>query len=425
MDREEDGQRQVHLLPRAGGEARQLSHLEGEIQSGRSLDPLAWFPDGSRIAVIMAEPKDADARAREERGDDRIVFEEEPRFWRLWSVDARSGEAVAISPAGLQVWEFALSPDGRRVAAVVSDQPYEWDWYAARLAVFDIGGSEARTIHQSWRQVAKPAWSPDGATIAFLTSNWSDRGIDIGQAMVVPIAGGEAQPVGADDGVSDASVAFRSNRELITATNVHGGSGVSRIDLAGGTRTWLWTAQALAPTISRAIRRDGVELFATVLEDVDHPPEVHVGDLRDGRLAWRRLTNIHADQGDVVRGETREVRWTAPDGVDMQGLLLLPPGAGTGPIPLVTLVHGGPTGAIRFEYQPGRWSRVLADAGLAVFLPNYRGSTGWGLQFAEANIGDMGGADYADIMSGIDQLVADHIADPDRLGIAGWSYGGS
>ena len=120
--------------------------------------------------------------------------------------------------------------------------------------------------------------------------------------------------------------------------------------------------------------------------------------------------------------------WTAPDGWPMQGFLALPPGRAAGtaqaPLPLVTIVHGGPTGAVRFDYQVGRYARVLADAGLAVFVPNYRGSTGWGMAFAESNIGDMGGADFTDIQSGIDWLIADGVADANRLGICGWSYGG-
>ena len=430
-DRERDGQREIHLLPRAGGEARQLTRLPSAIAVGRSFSPMAWFPDGRRLAIVMEEPKDAETAAREAAGNDQVVFEEEPRRWRLWAVDAESGAIEAISPPGLQIWEFAISPDGRRISAIASDEPYEWAWYLARLVVFDVGADQAyalaTTIHKSWRQVAKPAWSPDGYEIAFLTSNWSDRGYDAGQPMIVSAAGGDARAVGDDEAVSDLNLWFHSDGRLLAAANVRGGSGISAIDAETGRRTWLWSGQRSFSTFSRATLADGGERFAAVIEDLEHPPEIHAGDLVDGAIEWRSLTSINAPWAQVARGETSEVTWNAPDGIAMQGFLFLPPGrsADDGPLPLVVLVHGGPAGAVRFEYQYGqRWARVLADAGLAVFAPNYRGSTGWGLAFAESNIGDMGGNDLDDILSGVDSLVAAGIADPDRLGICGWSYGG-
>ena len=109
----------------------------------------------------------------------------------------------------------------------------------------------------------------------------------------------------------------------------------------------------------------------------------------------------------------------------MQGLVIRPVGSGGGPYPMVTMVHGGPTGAHKYQYHAaGRGFQLLAARGIAVFLPNPRGSTGWGLEFAESNIGDMGGKDWEDIQAGIDHCIAEGIADPERLGIGGGSYGG-
>ena len=429
-DRAQDGRREVHLLPRDGGEARQLTHLDSDIPVGRSFNPLAWFADGSRVVFPLVDPLDLATKARIDAGDDQIAYEEEPRFWRLWTADIATGETRPISPAGLQVWEFAVSPDGGRIAAIASDHPFEWDWYDARVVVFDVGAAslaDVRTVHRSWRQVAKPAWSPDGFEIAFTTSNWSDRGVDAGQPMVVSAAGGEARAVGAGGHSSDLGIAFAPDGRLLTVANVEAGAGVSAIDLETGARTWLWRQKRSASAMSHARTAAGVNRFAAVIEDLTHPAEVFVGDLVGSEIAWRPLTTLNAPWRDVVTGDVQEYAWTAPDGWPMQGFLALPPGAAAesaGPLPLVTIVHGGPTGAVRFDYQVGRWARVLADAGLAVFVPNYRGSTGWGLEFAESNIGDLGGADFADIQSGIDTLITEGVADGDRLGICGWSYGG-
>lgn len=424
-DVERDGQRQVYVQARQGGEPRKLTDVESEIPVDRSRNPLAWFPDGDRLAFLMTDPLSAETIARNARGDDYIVVEEEPRYQRLWSVSVATGTVIPISPPSLQIWEFALSPDGRRVAAIASDAPFEWDWYQARVVTFEVGDETSVTLHQSWRQVATPAWSPDGSVVAFLTSNWSDRGLDAGQPMVVPASGGEARPVGSDDTVSDLTIGFLPDGRLLTATNVQAGAGVSTIDVPSGTRTWLWRARRSTSAVTWALDSHVQDVFAAVIDDLDHPQEVHVGRLVDGQIVWHGLTDLHAEFVDIVTCESRELSWTATDGTTIYGFLHLPAAAAPGPLPLVTLVHGGPAGCVRTEYFHGqRWARVLADAGFAVFVPNYRGSTGYGLSFAEANIGDLGGADLDDVLSGIDRLVADGIADPARLGICGWSYGG-
>lgn len=420
---DEEGQRQVYLLPRDGGEARRLTNVSGDIPSPRSLSPLQWSADGSTIAFLKVDGQTEDEKERAREGDDAIEFEAKPRYQRLWTVNVATGETRCVSPDDVQVWEFSLSPDGRRVAAVVSDLPYEWDWYVNRLAVFEVGGDSATTIYQTRRQVAKPAFSPGGMTIAFLTSNWSDRGVDSGDVMVIPATGGEARLLTTGQELSDGSAVFHPDGDrLLTATNIQGGSGIGLIDLVTEDRTWLWNEKKGFATFSRSLN----DVYAAVIDDPDHPAEVYAGPVVDGKIQWRQLTSVHSGHTGVEVGPTREVFWTGRDGLAMQGLLQMPPEHEAGDrLPVVMLVHGGPTGAIRFNYQDHhRWAKVIADAGIAVFMPNYRGSTGWGLRFAETNIGDMGGEDFQDMLAGLDYLVDEGIADPDRLGICGWSYGG-
>jgi dipeptidyl aminopeptidase/acylaminoacyl peptidase len=140
---------------------------------------------------------------------------------------------------------------------------------------------------------------------------------------------------------------------------------------------------------------------------------------------WERLTSFNAQ---IVEGvafpDIREMRWTAPDGLEIEGLLLTPRGA-QGPLPLLALVHGGPTWCWNGYFSDSEPNSVLlADAGYAVLLPNPRGSNGRGHAFAQAVIDDPGGKDLQDIMAGIDACIEQGIADPDRLGISGLSYGG-
>ena len=103
--------------------------------------------------------------------------------------------------------------------------------------------------------------------------------------------------------------------------------------------------------------------------------------------------------------------------------MLLPRDREPGPLPTIVDIHGGPSWAAKYAFNPG-YALPFAAAGYAVFLPNYRGNTGWGQDFARLNIGDPGGAEFDDILAGIDRCVAEGFADPDRLGVTGGSYGG-
>jgi dipeptidyl aminopeptidase/acylaminoacyl peptidase len=171
------------------------------------------------------------------------------------------------------------------------------------------------------------------------------------------------------------------------------------------------------------VTHDGGAVVWTTHQAHGQAPELARFDTDDA--AWRRFTSFN---DDVVAGvsfpDVRTLRWNAPDGTEIEGLLMAPRGA-EGPLPLIACVHGGPTwnwGAFFSDSEPN--AVLLASAGYACLLPNPRGSIGRGHAFAQAVIGDSGGVDFQDVMAGIDACIADGVADPDRLGIAGLSYGG-
>ena len=426
-DRLDSGQRQVYLLSRAGGEALPLTNIDGDIPSPRGLNSLQWSPDGQSLAFLMQDPDTDEERAKKRAKDDAIVFESDPKFVRLWTVQVSTGELECVSPDGLQVWEFAWHPDGHEFAAVVSDDPYEWAWYSNRMVRFEKHGT-ADTVWMSSRQVALPVWSPDGSHLAFISSNWSDRGCVAGDVWLLSAAGGAARNLTKGMVASFGWVDWSpDSRELLTIAQERGGTGMHRIDVSSGDPSSLWWQQAAVceafwPRFSRS--HDGV--VAVALEDATHPRDIWVGRETSGSLDWQQVSHFHPQATEVVLGQTEVHDWKGADGWDMQGLLIKPVGYESGrSYPLVMWVHGGPTGVSgsRF-YAATFWNQLWSNAGYAVFLPNYRGSTGWGLDFAESNLGDMGGKDFDDMMLGIDSLIATGVADSERLAIAGWSYGG-
>lgn len=426
-DRLEDGQRQIYLLPRSGGEAIQLTSVEGAIPTPRGLNPMAWSPDGRRIAFLKTDPESEEEKRRKKEKADVIEFEQRPRYTRLYVVDVDTREVRCVSPEGLQVWEFCWSPDGQEFAAVASDLPYEQYWYTCRLVRFRAGGP-ARTLHHNKRQVSTPAWSPDGKTIAFIASNWSDRGVVAGGVFLVSAEGGATHELAAGARASTSWVEWTGDgKRLVTAAHEQGGMGLAEIDVASGQRSSLWRGEVCfsEPNWPR-FSRDGAGNLAVVREDATHPRDVWLARRAASGLEWVQLTRLHPQADELEIGATETLYWKGADGWDMQGQLVWPAGTSRGRrYSMVTIVHGGPTSAHAYQYQAAtRWAQLLACSGMAVFLPNPRGSVGWGLEFAESNIGDMGGKDWQDIQKGIDYCVEQGIADPERLGIAGWSYGG-
>lgn len=244
-----------------------------------------------------------------------------------------------------------------------------------------------------------------------------------GDLWLVPSAGGgEARNLTPDAPFSVNSAAWVSPDRLLYEAYDDGGTSFGWVTPDGGWRR-LWRGPHSFGYGRLQTTLDGTR-FAKVREGAAEPGDVWLGQANAETLAWRRLTALHGDLAGLP-GPYEEMRWRAPDGLEIGGLLLRP--AGEGPFPLAVLIHGGPTGMTAHRLPARGWNALaplLAARGVAVLQPNYRGSNGRGVAFAEANHGDLGGGDFADVLAGVDRLVADGVADPDRLGIGGWSYGG-
>lgn len=409
-------QMQVYLLPMAaGGEAAALTSAPGGVES------FDWSPDGSEIAFLARDPKPG----REDPKDDVILYEELPLPHRLRVINVATRAVRDVTPANLQVWEYAWSPDGSHFSLVVSRQPYEWSWYESWLARMPAAGGEPTPVHRPGRQLALPVWSRDGREIAFLAGTWSDRGSVFGDVWTVPAAGGEAQNRTPGYEGSICWAERLPDGDLL----VCGYSGFDAVIAAlrpGEPLRPLWQGPvALAPRSQARISLSaGGGTVAAVREDTLHPPDVWTATVSPGGLRWQQVTDLNPQVQERALGRTEIMRWQGPGGLDIEGILVTPAGLEAGRrCPLVVFVHGGPTWSYQHRFSQG-YSHLLAGMGCAVLLPNPRGSSARGAAFAEANLGDMGGADLEDIMAGVDACIDLGVTDAQRLGIAGWSYGG-
>jgi dipeptidyl aminopeptidase/acylaminoacyl peptidase len=415
---EKSGQMQLYVAPVTSKSARRLTDLRGVLASPR------WSPDGKQIAVLHAEgasqPSGPTQPATPEVGE---VGAPAPAQ-RLAIVDAESGRVRATSPASLHVHEYEWSPDSKQLVAIASPPPGDSNWYVARLYAVSAGTGEVREILKPTTQIAVPRWSPDGKTIAFIGGLMSDEGANGGDIFTVPAAGGEPRNRTPGLKASASWLAWLpSSDRILFAEHVDGGTGIATLDIDSGRVTTSWSGSETisdggwSPAVSLA--RDG-NASAGIRHSFRHAPEVWAGPIG----AWQQVTHANRD-AKVAWGEVKNLHWKS-DSWEVQGWLLYPRDYDAKKrYPLVVSVHGGPA-SCRHPAWPGSFFdlAVLAQAGYFVFFPNPRGSFGRGEAFTRANVKDFGHGDLRDIQTGVDAVLKTVPVDPDRLAIAGWSYGG-
>ena len=345
---------------------------------------------------------------------------------RLDVLDVEAGSVRTVSPDALNAWEAVwCGPD--RIAAVVTNEPGEDAWYGARVVLLDVESGQARDLYATGRpdrQMAWPAGSPSGQRVAVVRGLASDREVVAGDVVLVDTGSGRALDV--DTAGCDVTwLSWRDEDHLFYAgqrglETVAGEISVGDAGTPSATELWA-NHESFGQRYPQAEPfGDG---FVAVLESHDRAPEIAVW--RDGKP---RTVASFAHDGTrwltEAGGRLEQVEWTAPDGRDIQGLLLVVP-EGPGRHALLVHVHGGPVWAYRNRWAMGsHLTPLLVTRGYAVLHPNPRGSSGRGQEFTARVVGDMGGADADDVLAGVDALVERGIADPERIGVFGGSYGG-
>jgi dipeptidyl aminopeptidase/acylaminoacyl peptidase len=411
------GSAQLHRIRVDGGEAESLTEWQGEIYD---VCPLA---DG-RVAVVAAdEPTEEDQRRRAER-DDAVVWSEPHGCGRLRLLDPVTRELHAAGDlGGRHVVELAQRPDGGPVA-VISWASREIDPGAItnELHVVDPATGVAHDLGRVAGYARSPAWWADDGPwhLAFLAEPDPYGGF----AVYDTVPGASASPRDLTQGMDVcptdlAQVADGPPLALFASgldTEIH------RLDPGPLRFRCLSARPGLIGSLTASRSGAVVAVLATTAYQ---PADVHAGP-PGGSLS--RISDTRPELRGIEWGAQERLSYQASDGLALDGLLILPAGRrrADGPFPLVALVHGGPDDRYADEFMlaphsPAQW---LATAGYAVFLPNPRGGTGHGRDFSATVVGAVGGAEWSDILAGVDMLVAAGVADPDRLGIAGPSHGG-
>jgi dipeptidyl aminopeptidase/acylaminoacyl peptidase len=442
-----DGLSLAFLSDRAMAEVFQLYLLaDGQLGEARpapavpgTVEYLAWSPDGTRIllgvAGLGAEMADAQGSGTAGSGESglpswypQVEAGTSEDAWRgLWLYTPASGVLARVSPDGLNVWEAAWSGPGH-VLAITSDQPGEDDWYGAVLSRLDISTGEVTELLRSDVQLGLPAGTSDGRRAAVVEAACSDRCIVAGDLILLDLVAGTrcavdtaGTDVTAVQWIDGTQLGYLGQRHLDSVAGIaDAGPGplpqtITAKELVASPQSW---ASGFYP--AGAFTSDG--RVVVIRDDYDIPQQIAIVGTGAGQVL-ASLAHAGTDYIRSVAGSAANVTWSAPDGTAIEGVLCAPDGAG--PFPLVLDVHGGPIGAYQRRWAMGGYAiALLVSRGYAVLLPNPRGSSGRGQEFAAAVVGDMGGADTHDYLSGIDAMIERGIADPARIGTMGVSYGG-
>jgi dipeptidyl aminopeptidase/acylaminoacyl peptidase len=423
-----DERTQLLLQDRRGGEPRAVYETKDDVGA------YDWSPDGKRLvlAILRApeEPKTPKPIVIDalhfKQDEDGYLAAGARRHLELFDLASESVEPLT-SDAAFSEDQPAWSPDGSRIAfvrthgaGVDDDGREEIDVIAARA-----GATPVRIAKPYAPNNQKLAWSPDGSQIAYLQGREPKYNAYMQDRLaLVPAAGGSAHAL--SDALDRAvmSYAFTDDGASITAAIEDDASVYPvRIDLESGAVVKL----ASGPFVVSDLTSGGGH---TALLYSDDGAATEVFAFEPGRTPALRKLTTHNDAllAELKIGATESLSFKSRDGTEIHGLAVLPPDYVTGRrYPTLLWIHGGPNGqdehSLAFDdYQFRR--QMLAAAGYVVIGINYRGSSGRGSRFAQAIFADWGHKEVEDLLAGVDAVVARGIADPNRLGIGGWSYGG-
>jgi len=401
-------EQQIYLMNSSGGEAAARTKGKSNIKS------FAWSKDGKYIAYIAPDAKTDEDEKREKDKNDARIADKDNKQPRVWLLPVESGDPKAITPANWEIKELAWMPSGQNLVVSATDHP-ESDQNTDRIFGVHVPDGEMIRLALPRGPFGQIRVSPNGKTIAYIGAR--EDGPSPHDLMLLPVENDAARNVSGlslDRQIFD----FKWLRDgTLLAVSADGFRTKFSAFGANGAINEIKSTVPINPSAFAV--SDGGEAFF-VSQTATQPQELFVWDQK---TSPRQITHINDAWKQYSLATPEFYKYKSFDGQEIEAALLKPAGYnGKTKLPLIALIHGGPTGA--WEDTVETWGQLLVARGYAIFYPNIRGSIGYGQKFIEMNRGDWGGGDFQDVMAGVDDLIARGIADPLKLAIGGWSYGG-
>jgi dipeptidyl aminopeptidase/acylaminoacyl peptidase len=412
-----DDHASLYIIPVDGGEAVRVLEHDADIRG------YAIHADGRQVAFLATEPRPKTQQEFRDQGFTQEVVEEDWRPTRVWIGSLDGDSPARILPLKGSASFASWSPSGTELAVVVAPTPLVDDSYMfRRVVIVDATSGKVAERIDNPGKLGQIAWSPDGKQIAMIS------GADLhdpreGRLMVASVPGdGQLRDLMPDYLAHVESFRWIDDRTLLWLAAENVGSTLGQVDLAGKQQA---VKRVEGPILGHLTLAKDKSTAVAIGHARSHPPEVFL--LETDEEQPRRLTQTNSNLNELSYARQEPVTWTARDGLELHGILVYPlhyqPGRR---YPLIMCVHGGPEshvsdGWVTSYSRPGQ---VAAARGFAVFYPNYRGSTARGVEFSKMGQADAAGAEFDDLVDGVDHLIEIGLVDGDRVGITGGSYGG-
>ena len=414
--REGDDTRTLYRIPVDGGESVAIAKLKSDISA------FSLSPDGRRVALLASEPESDALKALKKKGFSQKVYEEDWRPVQLWiaEIGDEAAQPRLVEVEG-SVQSLQWSPGGDRIGLTVAPRQLTDDTLVfTRVRIVSPEGRVLGTVDNPGK-VGGLSWSPDGAHLAFISAE-DKHDAQQGRLFVVGRDGGAWRDLlpGLPGHVVDVEWSDAATLQFLSYEGVQARLG--EVGVEGGAQRTLLAAEG--PAWSGFSRSSGGDI-ALVGSTPAHPSEAFL--LPAGAATAQKLTDSNPWLKDVRLARQEVIRYAARDGLEIEGLLMHPlERRGNARVPLIVVVHGGPE-----SHYSNSWLTSYAQPlhhaaaqGYAVFLPNYRSSTGRGVEFSKKGFGRPGMEEFDDVVDGVDHLVSIGLVDGGKVGITGGSYGG-
>ena len=411
--------RQIWTINPSGGEATKLTdHKDG-------INAFHWSADGKQIFFIANDAKTEAEKKAIKGGDDAIFVDEGANGqgmgeWEgIWVFDLGTKKERRITKDHMLFSSFDPSPDGNQIAFCGRTQNARNDINLSEIYFVDVASGQLTRLTNNEAPESEVRWSPDGKSIAFLAPHDKRWELANEKIWVLDVSTRTYKKVSGDfEGSVDYYQWAPDGRHMIFNAAQRTARNLYELDLETG-KTRQLTDRPGVLFVGSATKN--LTRAAGIYSTPQQPAEVGVVDL--DKHQFSPLTDFGAWVKDLTLARSEVVKWKSKDGMEIEGLLYLPADYKEGArLPLILTIHGGPAGA--FSNGFGGIYDVYTGLGFAVLCPNVRGSSGYSDTFLRADMHDLGGGDYQDLMTGVDSMIARGIANPDKLGVRGWSYGG-
>lgn len=421
-----DGKANLYLLPVSGGESEKITDVKTGVGN------YEWSRDGNMIAFTMLDAA-ADKEEKDKKAKNDWYFMDEEikqnRLFVLWLTKKDTASKYVqkkITTGNYNVNAFDWSADGKSIAYGHGKSPEVNDNVYSDISMVDIETGTIKSIAATPAGETNPLFSPDGKLLAYYCTtdplDWSGPR----HARIYSLADGKTWRLKATPDENGGIVGWTGDgKNIIWAEANRTLNSIYALSIDGNSISeWSKGAKDFigAPTLNST----GTHLAFT-LQNPSKLPDAYISSLNN--FSPIKITSLNVEYANKPLPKTEVIKWKGADGKEIEGLLTYPNNYQPGQkVPFILNVHGGPAGVFQQACVAGNQGSypiaAFAEMGYAILRPNPRGSSGYGVDFRMANRADWGGKDFMDLMAGVDQVIKMGVADENKMGVMGWSYGG-